>query len=105
MKYILKQIDDISGHDAVTTIEFNTDTLDDVLQHVDLFIRGCGFFPPQGATLDYIEDQFPDWVGQQDSEWKTEEFITPHAAGSSETLFGGAGDVHSQYYFDTERNK
>ena len=93
MKYILKQIDDISGHDTVTTIEFNTDTMDGVLQHVDLFIRGCGFFPPQGAALDYIEDDFPDWVGQQDSEWHTEEFITP------------AEPIHSPHYFDTERNK
>jgi len=44
MKYILKQIDDISGNNAITTIEFNTDTLDGVLYHVELFIRGCGFF-------------------------------------------------------------
>ena len=68
MKYILKQIDDISGHNTVTTIEFNTDSLNGVIEHVDLFIRGCGFFPPQGAVLDYIEDDFPDWVGQEDSE-------------------------------------
>jgi hypothetical protein len=104
MKYILKQIDDISGHNTVTTVEFNTDTLDGVIEHVDLFIRGCGFFPPQGATLDYIEDDFPDWVGQDDDHaWHNEEFITPHATGSSEPLFGGAG--HSPYFFDTERNK
>ena len=94
MKYILKQIDDISGHNTVTTIEFNTDTLDDVLQHVDLFIRGCGFFPPQGATLDYIEDQFPDWVGQQDSEWNNEDFVKQQLDPN-----------YSTHYFDTERNK
>jgi hypothetical protein len=115
MKYILKQIDDISGHDAVTTIEFNTDTLDDVLQHVDLFIRGCGFFPPQGANLDYIEDQFPDWVGQQDSEWHTEEFDTSVMdghEGMGSTLADyelyDSTDVmstKSKHYFDTERNK
>ena len=93
MKYIIKQIDDISGHNTVTTVEFNSDTLDGVLEHVDLFIRGCGFFPPTGATLDYIQDDFPDWVGQEDHEWKTEEFVTP------------VEPIHSQYYYDTERNK
>jgi len=96
MKYILKQIDDISGHDTVTTVEFNTDTMDGVLQHVDFFIRGCGFFPPQGATLDYIEDEFPDWVGQQDSEW---------TQVLREDALAEGGDIHSSYYHDTERNK
>ena len=75
------------------TYEFTVDSLNDVLEHVDLFIRGCGFFPPQGATLDYIEDDFPDWVGQQDSEWHTEEFMTP------------VEPIHSPHFFDTERNK
>lgn len=74
------------------THEFNVDTLDQVLENFDLFIRGCGFFPPQGATLDYIEDDFPDWVGQEDQEWHNEEFVTPTEA-------------HSQHYFDSERNK
>ena len=94
MKYILKQIDDISGHNTVTTIEFNTDTLDGVIEHVDLFIRGCGFFPPQGAVLDYIENQFPDWVGQQDSEWNNEDFVKQQLDPN-----------HSTHYFDAERNK
>ena len=94
MKYILKQIDDISGDNAVTTIEFNTDTLDGVIEHVDLFIRGCGFFPPQGAVLDYIENQFPDWVGQQDSEWNNEDFVKQQLDPN-----------HSTHYFDMERNK
>jgi hypothetical protein len=99
MKYILKQIDDISGHNAVTTVEFNTDTLDGVIEHVDLFIRGCGFFPPQGAVLDYIEDDFPDWVGQEDPEvheWNQVLREDALAEGSYK---------HSGFYFDTERNK
>ena len=99
MKYILKQIDDISGDNAVTTIEFNTDTLDSVLQHEDLFIRGCGFFPPQGAVLDYIEDQFPDWVGQEDPE------VHEWSQLRREDALAEGSDNHSQHYFDTERNK
>jgi len=59
------------------THEFTVDTLDNVLENFDLFIRGCGFMPPPG-TLDYIEDDFsmdPDSV------------------------------CHSEFYFDAERNK
>lgn len=80
MKYIFKQIDDISGKQAVTTIEFSTDTLDSVLEHVDLFIRGCGFFPPTG-TLDYI-------VYEWDVDTTLEDIVE-----------------HDESYFDTERNK
>lgn len=88
MKYILKQIDDISGSNAVTTIEFSTDTLDSVLGHVDLFIRGCGFFPPAGV-LDYVDDDIADDFVGWDNNWdlKTEDV------------------EHDESYFDTERNK
>lgn len=80
MKYIFKQIDDISGKQAVTTIEFSTDTLDSVLEHVDLFIRGCGFFPPTG-TLEYVVDEW-------DVDTTLEDIVE-----------------HDESYFDTERNK
>ncbi len=99
MKYIIKQIDDISGHNAVTTVEFNTDTLDGLLEHVDLFIRGCGFFPPQGAVLDYIEDDFPDWVGQEDPE------VHEWNQVLREDALAEGSDKHSGFYFDTEKNK
>ena len=82
MKYILKQIDDISGNNAVTTIEFSADTLTTVLQHVELFIRGCGFFPPEG-NLDYVNDfEEQDW---------DECYVDPVE--------------HHESYFDTDRNK
>jgi hypothetical protein len=55
MKYIFKQIDDISGNFAETTVEFSADTLTDVLQQFEMFVRGCGFFPPKGV-LDYVDD-------------------------------------------------
>lgn len=88
MKYILKQIDDISGSNAVTTIEFNTDTLESLLGHVDLFIRGCGFFPPAGV-LDYVDDYVDDTFGWEVNNWD----LTPE-------------DIeHDESYFDTERNK
>ena len=86
MKYILKQIDDISGNNAVTTIEFSADTLTTVLEHVELFIRGCGFFPPEG-TLDYVND-FEDY--QLDQDWD-DCYVDPVE--------------HHESYFDTDRNK
>jgi len=116
MKYILKQIDDISGNNAITTIEFNTDTLDGVLYHVELFIRGCGFFPPEGA-LDYV-NHF------EESEWDEEDFQKtydpPHVGEMYDSMnlptnnwpfeppspkTFGPQEGHSHHYFDTERNK
>ena len=58
------------------THEFNVDTLGEVLENTDLFIRGVGFVP--SGTLDYIDDDFS---------------IDPDSV------------CHSEFYFDTERNK
>ena len=57
MKYIFKQIDDISGANAVTTIEFSADYLPDVLEHVEMFIRGSGFIV--SGKLDFIDYEDP----------------------------------------------
>ena len=58
MKYIFKQIDDISGANAVTTIEFSADYLPDVLEHVEMFLRGSGFIV--SGKLDFVdyEDEY-----------------------------------------------
>ena len=57
MKYIFKQIDDISGHNAETTVEFSADSLPDILEHFEMFLRGSGFHPP--GTLDFVgEDEY-----------------------------------------------
>jgi len=75
--------------------EFYVDSLDNVLEHVDLFIRGCGYYPT--GTLDYIQDEW-----QSDQEWYNEEFETP-----SDTKYNPDQNSvgHSAYFFDTERNK
>ena len=52
MKYIFKQIDDISGHNAETTIEFSADSLPNILEHFEMFLRGSGFHP--SGTLDFV---------------------------------------------------
>ena len=55
MKYIFKQVDNISGHNAETTIEFDAEFLPDILQHFEMFLRGSGFHP--SGTLDFIPDE------------------------------------------------
>ena len=55
------------------TYEFEVDSLENILQHVELFIRGCGYYPD--GTLDYVQDEPVDNVN------------------------------HSDFWFDTERNK
>ena len=72
------------------TYEFNVDTLDNVMEHFDLFVRGCGYMPPPGV-LDYVDD-FSGSTMEDPPEWHLQEFETPT-------------EGHSQYYFDTERNK
>jgi len=72
------------------THEFNVDSLDNVLENFDLFIRGCGFMPPPG-TLDYVFDEYSDFGGGstlEDYPEIKEELISK-----------------SNHYFDTERNK
>ena len=58
MKYIFKQIDNISGRFAETTVEFYADSLPDILEQFEMFIRGSGFHP--SGTLEYVdyEDEY-----------------------------------------------
>jgi len=67
MKYIFKQIDNISGRFAETTVEFHADSLPDILEQFEMFLRGSGFHP--SGTLDFVEDDC--------EEWHNEEFDTP----------------------------
>ena len=55
MKYIFKQIDNISGRSAETTVEFSADSLPDILEHFEMFLRGSGFH--FSGTLDFVSDE------------------------------------------------
>lgn len=82
MKYTLIAQDEFG--DSTTTREFSADYLPDVLTEIELFLRGAGFF--FNGNLDFVNDF-------------EEEFIGDGHDGM------GSLDVHSEYYFDTERNK
>ena len=70
------------------TYEFTVDSLNDILEHADLFIRGCGYMPPPG-TLDYQVEDYGD-----------------HGGGSTLADYELHDNVqHHESYFDTERNK
>ena len=70
------------------TYEFTVDSLNDILEHADLFIRGCGYMPPPG-TLDYQVEDYGD-----------------HGGGSTLADYELHDSVqHHESYFDTERNK
>jgi hypothetical protein len=55
MKYIFKQIDNISGRSAETTVEFSADYLPDILEQFEMFLRGSGFH--FSGTLDFVPDE------------------------------------------------
>jgi hypothetical protein len=55
MKYIFKQIDNISGRSAETTVEFSADYLPDILEQFEMFLRGSGFH--FSGTLDFVSDE------------------------------------------------
>ena len=101
---------DLQGNEDGTKIiyEFHVDSLDSVLEHVDLFIRGCGYNP--SGTLDYISDE--EYYGEP--EWTTPEWDTPQDDVTEldewtrvrrEDAMAEGGDIHSKYFYDTERNK
>ena len=64
MKYIFKQIDNISGRCAETTVEFSADSLSDILEQFEMFLRGSGFLPD--GTLDFIPDE--EYYGEPDTQ-------------------------------------
>lgn len=79
-----------NGHKI--TYEFEVDHISGVLENVDYFIRGVGYHPE--GNLDYVPDE--EYYGYEGTgpEWQTEEWDTP------------TDDIgHSEYFFDTERNK
>jgi hypothetical protein len=78
------------------TYEFTVESMNDILEHVDLFIRGCGYFPPPG-TLDYVVDDYSDHGGGSTLDDYPEMQGYAHIKDD---------DVeHHESYFDTDRNK
>ena len=87
------------------TYEFQIDSLDNLLEHADLFIRGCGYNPT--GTLDYVPDE--EYYG-----WEPEEDWTGDGHDGMGSTMADYPELYesqdipatkSSHYFDTERNK
>ena len=78
---------DLDTH--IVTHEFDAEHISDVIMNLDMFLKGAGYV--YQGELALFEDQgnyYPEHVG----------------AGSN-VEFGGAGNGHSQHFFDTGRNR
>ena len=91
MKYLFKQIDNISGANAVTTVEFEADSLPDILEHFELFLKGAGYM--MEGKIDIIPDE--EYYGYDDSD-EAVGYPLPEPMPVQE---------NSVHYFDTTRNK
>jgi hypothetical protein len=90
-KFTLIAEHDSNGHKI--TYEFNVEHISAVLENIDYFIRGVGYNPE--GTLDYVSDE--EYYGTGTGpEWQTPEWDTPPEEFHQQ---------HSDFYFDTERNK
>jgi hypothetical protein len=117
MKYTLIAEDTWNG--SKTTREFEVDGLPEVLSEVELFLKGVGFV--FDGTLDFVND-FEDTPNWDDEDFQEMDYDAPHIGEMSDSMnlpsnnwpfsgagsnveSGGAGNIHSQHYCDTERNK
>jgi hypothetical protein len=71
------------------TVEFDAVQINDVVSEFELFLRGAGFNPR--GVLDFVdENYYAEPVGP---EWNDDGINIPESS------------CHSEFYFDTERNK
>jgi hypothetical protein len=86
-----------------TTTEFEEDFLPSVLENMQLFLRGCGFY--FDGTLDIInedtEELYSDTHDYQ-TEWNETAAVT---SLNQMDMFDSMDVQHSPNYYDTERNK
>lgn len=93
---IAEHTDDYGNVLSKNTQEFEVEFLNEVLENVDQFIRGTGFFPR--GVLEYVDDTFENY---------DENFYGDGHDGMGSTLddYPELKEQKSHHYFDTERNK
>jgi hypothetical protein len=95
MKYVLQMIEtDLSGNETRNnvTFTFHADSLTQVLEKYQDFLKGCGFVF-QGQ-LDIVPDE--EFYGYPEDDYEEEVNLE---------LIDLAAEQHSEHYYDTERNK
>lgn len=101
-KFTLKaEHTDLYGNPDGTKInyEFYVDNLHEVLEHVELFIRGCGYNP--SGSLEYVQDETYDETFYGDGHDGMGSTLADYPEIQEELL----KQAKSSYYFNTERNK
>lgn len=88
-----------------TTTEFTEDYLPSVLENMQLFLRGCGFYFE--GTLDIVDDEPPELdLYSEDYDVGTDwEFTGGPVDSGQVTMFDATDLQHSPNYYDTTRNK
>ena len=101
---------DLQQHPDGTKVqyEFNCDYLHEIVEHFELFLRGCGFNPT--GKLDFIPEE--EYYGEP--QWEPEENWTGDGHDGMGSTMADYPELYdakdlpqgkSHYYFDTERNK
>jgi len=70
--------DKSTGRKVEVTLEATEMTLPELLEQMDLFVKACGYVPPENCILDYIDnddfvahDESKAWPGEK--EWQETE--------------------------------
>jgi hypothetical protein len=89
-----------------TTHEFEEEFLPNVLDNIELFLRGAGFCPT--GNLEFVDEEFMVTTTQLGEDildtFGYDHFTDDGHDGMGSTL-DDYPELKSSYYFDTERNK
>ena len=80
------------------TTEFEEDFLPSVLENMQLFLKGCGFY--FDGTLDIINEETEELYSEE-AQWND----TVKVNLKQMDMFDSMDVQHSPHYYDTERNK
>ena len=81
------------------TVQFEEDFLPSVLENMQLFLKGCGFY--FDGTLDIINEETEELYSEQDQWNDTVKVTNPNQTD----MFDSMDLQHAPNYYDTERNK
>jgi hypothetical protein len=81
------------------TVEFTEDFLPSVLENMQLFLRGCGFY--FDGTLDIINEETEELYSEQ-AQWNDTVAVT---SLNHMDMYDSTDVEHAPNYFDTTRNR
>jgi hypothetical protein len=86
------------------TVEFEEDFLVSVLEHMQLFLKGSGFY--FDGTLDIINEETEELYSETHDYRFDENYAKDYLEDiEQKDMFDSMDVQHSQHYFDSGRNK